>query len=307
MSAESLDSIIEGVRKIRTVDVPNRNELDALRRPGSSYYDKAVQEKWADKPEAHHSFPVGGQNEGPFEITPDLAQVRIVHSVGMKTGAGENMVSVTWASIIDKLNSPEIKQKIIELSPQQALPASVKIVAATVGDNEAYRNMFYVTVFDHAGPAMGKALHTPHMYKDANNTQVVGFPLHLLTEEGGFVLEEPPQLTDTFRHYWYISQSMLTCCAYKQESATGSFIQIPKNSDAARLMWYVLITKNGITSQNNLTGLSNFDAFNDNNDPTCWRFPEFVFKKVRRQAPPPASPACARRPPRPPETSACRR
>lgn len=192
----------------------------------------------------------------------------------------------------------------------QSLPASVKIAAASVGDNVAYRDMCHVKVFDgtkehvrgHSGE-VAKLMNTQHLYKKTGaSSEPVGYPLHLLTEvrtsipppracfsshhpmystelrtqEGGFVLEEPPQLTDTFKHYWYISNSMLTSSAYKQESSTGTYISIPKNSDAARLMYYVLVIKNGAGAADPSANVTKLNAalfeesFNDANDQQSW-------------------------------------
>ena len=135
-------------------------------------------------------------------------------------------------------------------------------------------------------------MNTPHLYKGATSSaekpEEVGYPLHLLTEEGGYVLEEPPQLTDMFKHYWYISKSMLTCCAYKEEGPSGNHIRIPKNSDAARLMYYVLVVKNGAGAEApdvNVTDLDTekfTDNFTDKNNSDIWRFPESTFKEVSK-------------------------
>ena len=237
-------------------------------------------------------FPTGEQNEGPFEMTPDLAQVRIVHSVGlvMKDGAFDR-TEIKWPSIVNSLANKELRDRLLNLSAVQTLPASVKIAAATVGDNIAYRDMCHVQVFDGSNhdpkrrhgeeqkkKGHGKIMNTNHLYQNPGNgrPQDVGYPLHLLTEEGGFVLEEPPQLTDTFKHYWYISNSMLTSCAYKQESSNGTYISIPKNSDAARLMYYVLVIKNGMGAADQTHNVTHLDAelfsqsFNDNNDAQSW-------------------------------------
>lgn len=226
---------------------------------------------------------------GPFEITPNLAQVRLVHTLGMVMPAGEKgSASILWSHIVSSLGDPGLKAQLGSLSPMQTLPSGVKITAATVGNNPAYRNMCHVKVFD--GSDVPKVMNTPHLYRQGDSASAaditIGYPLHLLSEEGGFLLEEPPQLTDTFKHYWYISNSMLSSSAYKQESAQGTFISIPKNSDAARLMYFVLVIKNGAgaaTPEENVTGLDAAGyqkAFRDGNEFLSWRFPEHTFNEV---------------------------
>ena len=288
---------ISGNRPLKFDLVADRNLLNEPGKNGTSSYASYLQAQEKEhsapgKPFEFASqkpawFPSGEQNEGPFEVTPDLAQVRIVHSVGMVMNCGKPAVAkITWANIVQSLQG-EMKDKLTTLSASQTLPASVKIVAATVGDHLAYRNMCHVKVYD--GSANRKLMNTPHLYRKGDTpSSQVGYPLHLLTDEGGFVLEEPPQLTETFKHYWYISNSMLTSFAYKQETAMGTFISIPKNSDAARLMYYVLVVKNGAgagSSENdgNVTGLTaaGFEAnYNDKNDFSSWRFPESTFNEV---------------------------
>lgn len=282
--------------KLKSVAIPSRAELSNL----SDYHGRAgLPSKpsgsfevgkplgWTGDADGH--APSAAADGGPFETTPDLAQVRIVHSIGLMTKS-RNTVELKWSGIVDNIKSEEVRAKISNFNPMQSLPACVKITAATIksGKGADMRNAFHLQVQD----AKRKPLHTPHMYVGGAGrrgaSETVGYPLHLLTEEGGYVLEEPPQLTDTFRHYWYISNTMLTCCAYKQESSRGNFVQIPKNSDAARLMYYILVTKNGAgaaSSDENITKLSNFEDFQDQNERTCWRFPEFIFNKVRGRPP----------------------
>lgn len=275
---------VEGWR-LKNVSVPSKQELNSL---GDTYYVRGGGSAHG----AHHGYDAkatveaSGAGDGPFEVTPDLAQVRIVHSIGFMTSS-RSAVDLNWASIVDNIKSEEVRAKIASFNQNQSLPACVKITAATVispSKGTDMKNMYHLQVQD----AKKKQLHTPHMYMGSKTTgkkgtETVGYPLHLLNEEGGYVLEEPPQLTDTFRHYWYISNSMLTCSAYVQDSKQGKFVQIPKNSDAARLMWYILVTKNGAGAANpedNLTKMTGFDDFSDNNDLTCWRFPEYIFNKV---------------------------
>ena len=234
-------------------------------------------------------FPTKEQVEGPFEITPDLAQVRIVHSVGLVMENGEKgSNNITWANIIASLPN-NMKEQLKLLSATQTLPASVKIVAATVGDNPAYRDMCHVKVRDGSGKLAGgiengKLMNTPHLYKNSAKGENVGYPLHLLTDEGGYVLEEPPQLTDTFKHYWYISNSMLTSYARKLELSYGNYISVPKNSAAARLMYFVLVVKNGaMAGPDDVTGMTQEsfeEQYNFRDDESSWRFPEATFNEV---------------------------
>lgn len=223
---------------------------------------------------------------GPFEVTPGLAQVRIVHSAGLiMDGGNPCQASISWQNIVNSIPSQEMKAQLAKLSAMQTLPASVKITAATVGDNVAYRNMCHLKVSDGSVP-FSKTMNTPHLYKRGDGTcKAVGYPLHLLTEEGGYVLEEPPQLTNQFAQYWYISNSMLTSCAYEQKSQKGTYVSIPKNSDAARLMYFVLVIKNGCGAPpgDNVTGMDSAiftQSFRDNNDQDNWRFPQHVFEDV---------------------------
>lgn len=280
--------------KLKSVNIPSRAELSNLNdthhhaRPAagvkpSGQFEVGKPVAWTGDADGA-AGGVSATEGGPFETTPDLAQVRIVHSIGLMTKS-RNAVELKWSGIVDNIKSEEVRAKISNFNPMQSLPACVKITAATIKNSKGadMRNAFHLQVQD----AKRKPLHTPHMYVGGAGrrgaSETVGYPLHLLTEEGGYVLEEPPQLTDTFRHYWYISNTMLTCCAYKQESSRGNFVQIPKNSDAARLMYYILVTKNGSgaqSSEENITKLSNFDDFQDQNERTCWRFPEFIFNKV---------------------------
>lgn len=100
------------------------------------------------------------------------------------------------------------------------------------------------------------------------------------------VLDEPPPLKEAFKHYWYINERMLTGCVYRDETPEGNFTRIPKNSDAGRLMYYVLVKKNGRDSANNITDMTDdlFDeSYKDGNDKTksYWRFPERVFTEVQ--------------------------
>lgn len=224
--------------------------------------------------------------DGPFDSTPELAQVRIVHSIGLEMVRGSSASGeITFANIVQSVRDKDLRKKLGQLEPSSTLPASVKIVAATVGDSPAYRDMCHVKVRD----SLGKVMNTPHLYK--GNSKVsgdVGYPLHLLTEEGGFVLEEPPQLTDTFKHYWYINKSMLTANMYREQGHAGDYVKLPRNSDASRLMYFVLVVKNGAgsgSSDQNVTGLdkSLFEKeFADKNDEYYWRFPEYYFKEVSK-------------------------
>ena len=224
---------------------------------------------------------------GPFEVTPGLAQVRIVHSAGLiMDGGNACQASISWQNIVNSLPSKEMKAQLSKLSAMQTLPASVKITAATVGDNAAYRNMCHLKVSDGSLP-YSKTMNTPHLYKRGDGTcKAVGYPLHLLTDEGGYVLEEPPQLTNQFAQYWYISNSMLTNCAYEQKSQNGTFVSIPKNTDAARLMYYVLVVKNGAGAEHPEENVTKLDeklftsTYADNNDLDNWRFPQVTFDDV---------------------------
>ena len=81
-------------------------------------------------------------------------QVRIVHSVGIEipaqsagmAGANPGSIKIYWSQIIRSLGDKNLKTKLAALSAEQTLPASVKIVAATVGDSISYRDMCHVTV-----------------------------------------------------------------------------------------------------------------------------------------------------------------
>ena len=258
-------------------------------------YDKYLEAQEAELRAVDSTFkgfkPNGGPDafshaSGPFEVTPGLAQVRIVHSAGLiMDGGNPCQASISWQNIVNSIPSQEMKAQLAKLSAMQTLPASVKITAATVGDNVAYRNMCHLKVSDGSVP-FSKTMNTPHLYKRGDGTcKAVGYPLHLLTDEGGYVLEEPPQLTNQFAQYWYISNSMLTSCAYEQKSQKGTYVSIPKNSDAARLMYFVLVIKNGRGAPHgdNVTDLDSekfTQNYRDNNDKDNWRFPQSVFDDV---------------------------
>lgn len=272
-------SALTWMNRLKLDAVPNRDELDV-----PEYREINKDDQGFMPPSGEGA----AEDDGPFEITPDLAQVRIVVNVGSIMERGVlSSTTIQWTNVVQSLQNRELRKTLQKLSPSQTLPASVKIVAATIGDSEAYRNMCHVKVYDHSKQ---KTMNTPQLYKGmvaSGRCEEIGYPLHLLTDEGGFVLEEPPQLTDTFKHYWYISKSMLTCCAYKQESASGTHISIPKNSEAARLMYYVLVIKNGAMAPDdqNVTQLDNEkfnSAFRDKHDPNSWRFPEPTFKEVSK-------------------------
>ena len=219
---------------------------------------------------------------GPFDIPPELATIGIIQSVGAVMKNGSASMVIKWEDIVAQLDG-DLRASVSKMSPTQTLPACIRITGATIGDNEQYRNMCHIRLRD----ASDKLMTTKHMYRaDDGNSDDIGFPLHLLTEDGGILLEEPQQLTNTFKHYWYISKSMLTCSAFQQQSTGGMFYSIPRSSDAAKLMYYVLVVKNGkyamdpadnVTNQDNV---SFTNTYADRNDDTCWRFPEITFKEV---------------------------
>lgn len=124
----------------------------------------------------------GPSEGGPFEGPPDLAQVRIVHSVGMvMDGGNKARADILWPNIVSSILDKEVQERLKKLSAVQSLPASVKIANATVGDNVAYRNMCHVKVFDAKSPP--KLMNTQHLYKKSDGrSEPVGYPLHLLTE-----------------------------------------------------------------------------------------------------------------------------
>ena len=82
---------ISGNRPLKFDLVADRNLLNEPGKNGTSSYASYLQAQEKEhsapgKPFEFASqkpawFPSGEQNEGPFEVTPDLAQVRIVHSV----------------------------------------------------------------------------------------------------------------------------------------------------------------------------------------------------------------------------------
>ena len=67
---------------------------------------------------------------GPFDVTPDLAQATIVHTVGLYMIDGKpSTVKISW----DKIRmaaSPEMREKLSKLSAVQTLPASIKVMSA---------------------------------------------------------------------------------------------------------------------------------------------------------------------------------
>ena len=168
--------------KLKLDAVPNREQLEV-----PSYQDINKDDDNRVPPAQQSS---GGQvgSSGPFEVTPELFQVRILMNVGivMDRGAAAS-TTVHWSNIVQTLQNRALRKTLQKLSPAQTLPASVKIVSATVGDSDSYRNMCHVKVFDHGKE---KTMNTAQLYKGAQTKcEEVGYPLHLLTEEGGFVLE----------------------------------------------------------------------------------------------------------------------
>ena len=268
----------------------DRTHLDAASKaePGyTNYLEAHARDLKVDGFKSNGGPDAFSYSAGPFEMTPDLAHVRIVHTMGLlMEGGNACQASINWANIINSLPSKELKAQLSKLSAMQTLPASLKISAATVGDNVAYRNMCHIKVADGSLP-YSKTMNTPHLYKRGDGTcKSVGYPMHLLTDDGGYLLEEPPQLTNQFAQYWYISNSMLTSTAYKQESSNGTFVSIPKNSDAARLMYFVLVIKNGAGAELEADNVTKLNAagfseeFKDANDPMSWRFPQNIFDDV---------------------------
>lgn len=229
-----------------------------------------------------HQVPNDGG--GIFEVNPNLANMgwQVTFGGVMEKGA-TGTVTVQWPHIVDSIVDKELKSSISKLSPSQCLPNKVKIISATVGANCGTRNMCHVEVLDHTR----KAMNTPHLFKSTTSaSKPVGYPLHLLQPEGGYILEEPPQLTDTFRHYWYVSKRMLTSSAFKHDMGSSTFYAMHKNSEAARIMYHVLVTRNGANSGNDITGLDaesfekayNFETTQD--ELPMWRFPEAEYKEV---------------------------
>lgn len=287
-------------------DIGDRNDLDKAGSNGDESYAELLQQEAAFATEKANAggapftgFPVVSDplsttfsQGGPFEVTPNLAQLRLSFNGSckmVKDATTKNMtgtIEFHFDQVVDSLTNTELKEQLKHVHPIHTLPASIKVSAASVGDNPTYRNMCHVKVFD-ATPGKKKLMNTPHIYRGVGGpTKIdnIGYPLQLLTDEGGFLLEEPPQVTDTFRHYINICNSMLSSSAYKQESPQGTHIIIPKNSDAARLMYFVLVIKNGKNAPGgDVTGLDK-DAyqseFRDKNDSMSWRFPEHIFQDV---------------------------